>query len=73
MNWDETELLSLRNAARRLGVGASWLREQAERGVVPGLQAGKRCWLFDVKAVRDALLKLASEPVRKEGAEHDPQ
>lgn len=38
-------LLPLRRMAARLGVPSRWLREQAESGKVPGLQAGNR-WLF---------------------------
>ena len=39
------DLLPLRRMAARLGVPSKWLREQAESGKVPGLQAGNR-WLF---------------------------
>lgn len=72
MNRDATELLSLRRAASRLGVGGKWLREQAERGAVPGLRAGNR-WLFDVVAVREVLRKMASESTQSKGDNRDPQ
>lgn len=55
-----SELLSLPRAARRLGVPAKWLREQAERGKVPCLRAGAR-YLFDLDAVSQELGKQAAE------------
>lgn len=49
-----SELLSLSRMARRLGVTKDWLREQADAGNVPCLQAGKR-YLFHAAAVQEAL------------------
>ncbi|MFN9435641.1 MAG: hypothetical protein ACK6DC_11970, partial [Planctomycetota bacterium] len=51
-------LLPLRRMAARLGVPSRWLREQAELGKVPGLQAGNR-WLFDPEAAESAVRSMA--------------
>lgn len=61
-------LLPLRRAARRLGVPAKWLREQAEAGKVPGLRAGNR-WLFLPDAVTEAIEEMAkaSNPQASQG------
>lgn len=52
------ELLTLRRMAARLGVPSKWLREQAEIGAVPSLQAGKR-FLFAPVAVRAVVAAMA--------------
>ena len=49
-----SELLSLNRMARRLGVTQAWLRDYAEKGDVPSLQAGPRL-LFNPAAVIEAL------------------
>jgi hypothetical protein len=52
--------LGLRATAKAVGVPASWLRAQAEAGRVPSLVIGRRR-LFNVAAVRRAVLQLAGE------------
>jgi len=59
------DVVSLRRLARRLGVPARWLREQAERGTVPCLRAGSQL-LFSEPAVRAALAERAAGAQRKE-------
>jgi hypothetical protein len=59
----ETELLTLRQAARRTGVTQTWLRREAESGRVPCLQADKRL-LFDAAALERALGERASKSER---------
>jgi hypothetical protein len=54
------ELLSLARMARRLGVPIKWLRDQAESGAVPCLQAGNRL-LFSPTAVQAALAAKATK------------
>ena len=54
----DSALISLAKMAKRVGVTAGWLREQAEIGNVPGLQAGSR-WLFDAEAVTQKLADMA--------------
>ena len=61
------ELLTLRRMASRLGVTAKWLKERAEAGDVPALQAGNR-WLFRPDAVVPAVAAMAA-PELKGGAE----
>ncbi len=56
-----SELLSLPRAARRVGVTARWLRDQAEAGRVPHLRAGTR-YLFDLAALTEALCSRAAQP-----------
>ena len=53
-------LLDLRRMAKRLGVSARWLRDQAEAGHVPALPAGPGRLLFNVAATEAALAALAS-------------
>lgn len=48
------ELTSLSRMARRLGVTRQWLRDQAEAGKIPCLDAGNR-YLFNPEAVQEAL------------------
>jgi excisionase family DNA binding protein len=54
------EILTLRRMAARLGVTASWLREQAEAKNIPGVRAGNR-WLFAPDVVRDAVRAMAGD------------
>jgi hypothetical protein len=54
-----SELLSLSRAARRVGVTARWLRDEANLGRVPHLRAGSR-YLFDVTALTQALAERAA-------------
>ncbi|MFO0933089.1 MAG: hypothetical protein U1E39_10315 [Planctomycetota bacterium] len=55
--------LTLRPTARAVGVPASWLAEEAKAGRIPCLQIGRRR-LFNVVAVRRAVLERAGEPPR---------
>lgn len=57
-------LLPLRRMATRLGVPSRWLKEQAESGKVPGLQAGNR-WLFVPDEAMDAVRALAATKNRR--------
>lgn len=61
-------LLPLRRMAARLGVPSRWLREQAEAGKVPGLQAGNR-WLFDPEVAESAVRLMARPSDSKGGAQ----
>jgi len=55
-----SELLNLPRAARRLGVTAKWLRDQADCGKVPSLRAGTR-YLFNVASVQETLAAEAAK------------
>ena len=55
----DEELLNLTITSRVLGVSSTWLRAEADAGRVPALQAGKT-YLFNLEAVKKALLKRAS-------------
>jgi hypothetical protein len=57
----DSELLSLRWMARRLGVKPGWLADEAQAGRVPGVKAGAT-WLFDADAVETALMARAGAP-----------
>lgn len=57
-----SELLTLPQMARELGVAKNWLRAHADSGHVPCLKAGKHRYLFNVDAVRDALAQQAAQP-----------
>ena len=63
------ELLNEPRMARRLGVTAKWLKEQADAGQIPCLRAGRR-YLFNVDAVTQRLAELAAteSPTDKEAA-----
>ncbi len=63
----EKNLLPLRRMAARLGVPSRWLKEQAEIGGVPGLQAGNR-WLFDSEVAEAAVRSMARPSDSKGGA-----
>ena len=54
------DLVPLRRMAARLGVPSRWLREQAEAGNVPGLQAGNR-WLFVADIATNAVRSMAGK------------
>lgn len=60
------DLMPLRRMAARLGVPCKWLREQAEAGKVPGLQAGNR-WLFRPDAVTPIVASMAAPSTKQEG------
>ena len=53
------KLLTLSHMARRLRVPAGWLREEAEAGRVPCLQAGNQI-LFHPETVESVLVQRAS-------------
>lgn len=57
-----SELVTLRELAKRLGLSVAWLRAEVDAGRLPHLKAGKRL-LFSVEAVRDHLIRRASEGV----------
>jgi hypothetical protein len=56
-----SELLSLARAARRVGITARWLRDEAAAGRVPHLRAGTR-YLFDLAALTQSLSDRAAQP-----------
>ena len=60
-----SELLSLPRAARRVGVTARWLRDEANAGRVPHLRAGTR-YLFDLTTLTQALAERAAKTRRAE-------
>jgi len=62
MNDPLSELVTLRELAKRLGLSVAWLRAEVNAGRVPHLKAGKRL-LFSVVAVRRHLIQRASEGV----------
>ncbi len=64
-------LLTLRQAARQLGVPMRWLAAQAAEGSIPALRAGNR-WLFDRAATADAIAAMARHPHRRNAGEVAP-
>jgi len=54
----KTNLLPIGAMARRLGVTAKWLRNEAEAGRIPHLAAGRRL-LFDAETVERLLTERA--------------
>lgn len=65
-----TDLLNLRQQARKLGVTQQWLREEADAGRIPCLTAGSR-YLFNPLAVQEALAAKAARTTQ--GADGDVQ
>jgi len=61
------DLLPLRRMAARLGVPSNWLKQQAEAGKVPGLQAGNR-WLFVPDVVGPIVSAMAAGEPSEGGA-----
>ena len=57
---DESNLLTVRQAAEHLCLPIGWLKDEALAGRVPCLRVGRRT-LFNIEAVREALLKRAAE------------
>jgi hypothetical protein len=55
----EAELVHLNVLARRLGVPAHWLRQEAEAGRLPHVKAGSQL-LFDAATVERILLERAT-------------
>jgi len=67
----ESPLLPLRLMARRLGVTAAWLKDEADSGRIPCLVAGGR-YLFAPLAVDRSLSERASSPgVNTEAKQHN--
>jgi hypothetical protein len=64
------ELLPLRRMATRLGVPSRWLRDQAVRGKVPGLQAGNR-WLFVPDVATAAVRAMACDGMAGRAVENE--
>ncbi len=64
-NTGPARLFGLKQAARRLGVPETWLREQVVQRRVPSLKVGAR-WLVCVDAVNDALIAMASKAPKAE-------
>lgn len=62
----QSNLMPLREMARRLRVPATWLKAEALAGRVPAVQAGNQ-FLFHLEAVESAL----AERARKGGPRHD--
>ena len=60
MNPQLSRLLPAGPMARYLRVPVRWLRAEAEEGRIPHLKAGDQ-YLFDAKAVEDALIDRARE------------
>jgi hypothetical protein len=59
-NEDAGALVSLQVMARQLGVPVKWLREQAQAGTIPGLNAGNR-WLFCPDVAEAAVRAMAGD------------
>jgi hypothetical protein len=57
-------ILTLPRMARRLGVTAAWLRDEADGGRVPCLPAGKR-YLFEPVAVERAIADRAAKSTNR--------
>jgi excisionase family DNA binding protein len=62
-----TRPISLIPTAKRLGVDAAWLREEAEAGRIPHVQAGRHL-LFNIDAVQRVLAERAGREGLREGA-----
>ena len=54
----QDDLIPLRQAARALGVPATWLRQEVDDGRLPGLRAGASI-LLDLATIRRLLLERA--------------
>ena len=65
----ENELLTLPQLARRLKVSQRWLRDEAEAGRIPCLNAGSGRYLFSSTAVERALLERANRATEATGDE----
>jgi len=56
----QTDLKNLIGCAHKFGVPVRWLKDQAKAGKIPCILIGRRM-LFNIVAVKKALLKLAAE------------
>ena len=65
MEANHANLLPLGPMARRLHVPTAWLRDEADRGRVPCLRAGKR-FLFSPDAVERVLAERAAGEMAEE-------
>lgn len=63
-------LLSLRALANETGLSAEWLKNEALSGHIPHLKVGRRL-MFSLQAVREALLRRASEECLDESGPSD--
>jgi hypothetical protein len=57
----KNELHNLSATARKIGFPAKWLKEQAEKGVIPFLRISKSRMLFNIEAVQKAINNLAAK------------
>ncbi len=57
----QNDLKNLIGCAREFGVPVKWLREKALVGKIPCLKISKSRLLFNIEAVKQALLDLAAE------------
>ncbi len=55
-----SDLCGLRYISQRLGVPQSWVREQADEGVIPCLRIHRK-YLFNIEAVAESLAVLAAK------------
>jgi hypothetical protein len=64
--------VTLAQAARALGLPASWLRSEADAGRIPCLIAGDR-YLFDLEVLRDLIMERTRRgdgpPTKKEAGQ----
>ena len=63
---DTPKLIPCGAAARRLGVKPGWLKAEAERGDLPGVQAGDT-WLFHYPTILALLEKRAKLAPKEAG------
>ena len=59
--------LTVKGLAIKLGYTEYWIREMARSGKIPAIKRGSM-WLFDEQAVKEALIKSNSYPVKKDSA-----
>ncbi len=63
---DTQQLLTARGIARHFGLPLDWIVKKADAGQLPHLRVGRRR-LFNAEAVRQALLRAASELPKEAG------
>ena len=68
---EQPVLLSLSRMARRAGVPQAWLRDMADKDVIPALKASQRngqpVYVFAPEVVKDVMTKLASQMASQNG------
>ena len=57
-------VMTLNRLARELNVSTTWLLAEAEAGRIPAVPAGKRNFVFNVKAVEKVLAERAAKGER---------